>query len=92
MAVMTQRNGRPNMRICMNQDCRKHCYRSNRFRLWRFITEREKPGLSPRARFQKADVVLCPECFNNHQLGKMLNLAGGPTALPTQVVKLIGFS
>lgn len=81
---------RPNMRLCMNKDCRKHCYRSNRFRMWRFITPQEQPGLSIRARFQKADIVLCPSCFNNHQLGRMINLAGG-SALPAPIIKRIGF-
>lgn len=88
---MSSNGYRPNMRLCMNQDCRKHCYRSNRFRLWRFITTSEQPGLSMRARFQKAEIVLCPTCFNNHQLGRMINLAGGASMLPAPVVKRIGF-
>lgn len=80
-----------NMRVCMNRDCGKHLYRSNRFRLWRFVTEREMPGLSVRARFQKCEVVLCTDCFNNRALGKMINLAGGSEHLPKQVIKVIGF-
>ena len=80
-----------NLRICMNRDCGKHLYRSNRFRLWRFVTEQEMPGLSVRARYQKCEVVLCTECFNNRSLGKMINLAGGPEHLPTRVIKVIGF-
>lgn len=88
---MQRQKGQINMRICMNQDCKKHCYRSNRFRLWRFVTEKEQPGISMRARFQKCDVVLCTTCFNNRQLGKMVNIAGGMDALPTRVVKVIGF-
>lgn len=51
----------------------------------------EQPGLSPKSRFQKCDVILCTTCFNNRQLGKMINVAGGVEVLPTRVVRLVGF-
>jgi len=88
---MLKKSGYVNMRICMNQDCRKYCHRSNRFRLWRFVTEIEKPGLSQKSRFQKCDVVLCTTCFNNRQLGKVVNIAGGVEVLPARIVRSIGF-
>lgn len=87
---MVKRTQSP-LRYCMNQDCRKYCHRSNRFRMWKFVPIEEKPGLSPKSRFQKCDVVLCTTCFNNRQLGKMINIAGGAEALPTRVIKVIGF-
>ena len=77
------------LRFCMNTDCRKYCHRSNRFRVWRLNVERDASELP---KFQKADIVLCPECLNNRQLGKVLNIMGGPDLLPAKLVKMIGFN
>lgn len=77
------------LRFCMNRDCRKYMVRSNRFRVWRFNSERDAASLP---KFAKADIVLCPECLNNKQLGKVLNIMGGPDMLPARVVKMIGFN
>jgi len=75
------------LRFCMNQDCRRYCHRSNRFRVWKVIAGVEGP-----LKFQKADIVLCPQCFDNRQLGKMINVAGGASILPPSVTKMIGFN
>lgn len=77
------------LRFCMNQDCRKYMPRSNRFRLWKFTVGRDNSELP---KFQKADIVLCLDCFNNRQLGKMINLAGGPALLPSKITRAIGFN
>lgn len=80
------------LQFCMNQDCKKYMSRSNRFRLWKLTVERDATGgISKKSRFQKADITLCPDCFSNRQLGKMLNLAGGIDVLPNRIVKMIGF-
>lgn len=76
------------LRFCMNQDCRKYCHRSNRFRVWKMTVG---VGTASLPKFQKAEIVLCPQCFNNRQLGKMINVAGG-SILPASVTKLIGFN
>lgn len=78
------------MRFCMNQDCRKYCHRSNRFRVWKLNVGNVHTAELPK--FQKAEIVLCPECFNNRQLGKMINLAGGASILPAKITKMIGFN
>jgi len=78
------------LRFCMNKACQKYCHRSNRFRIWRLNVVTSHTSSLPK--FQKAEIVLCPACFNNRQLGKMMTLAGGAEVLPANVVKMIAFN
>lgn len=79
------------LRFCMNRECQRYCHRSNRFRIWRLnvVGNGETSSLP---KFQKAEIVLCPACFNNRQLGKMITIAGGVEVLPANVVKMIAFN
>lgn len=65
-------------------ECKKPYLRSNRFRMWKFTSE---PDASELPKWQKVDVILCTHCFNNRQIGRVIQTA----ELSTRVIKLIGF-